>query len=41
MKTWTLKFRAVDKNSFEELRRGIKALEKENEEGAANAKLNH
>jgi|SRR3989344_4893405 len=27
MKTWTLRFRAVDKNNFEELRSGIKAVE--------------
>jgi len=27
MKTWTLRFRAVDKKNFEELRKGIKAVE--------------
>lgn len=27
MKTWTLRFRAVDKKNFEELRSGIKSVE--------------
>ena len=27
MKAWTLRFRAVDKKNFEELRKGIKAVE--------------
>jgi ASC-1-like (ASCH) protein len=27
MKTWTLRFRATDKDNFEELRSGIKAVE--------------
>ncbi len=27
MKTWTLRFRAVDKDNFEELRSGIKSVE--------------
>ena len=27
MKTWTLRFRAIDKKNFEELRSGIKAVE--------------
>ncbi|KKQ78129.1 MAG: hypothetical protein A3A96_00445 [Candidatus Zambryskibacteria bacterium RIFCSPLOWO2_01_FULL_39_39] len=27
MKTWTLRFRAVDKKNFDELRSGIKAVE--------------
>jgi ASC-1-like (ASCH) protein len=27
MKTWTLRFRAVDKKNFEELRSGVKAVE--------------